>query len=389
MAGPLPDDGGRRNRRSVGRLPVHGLRRAARHGRIGGVGGGAARLARRAAGPGRPAFVELGGRIPVAPHRAVAAARPSSCWSWAPCWARNSTCRWRRNSSGRSRPQAIASLETARERHFVWVRPDGVRCAFVHDKIRAALLARLSPEERQRPARSRGDFAASQRARTAFSTWPITSTPPGTANRPCPTPCCAAGQARSQHSLEVAEQQYRIADRGRSVGGPGHAIRHRRGAGRRAHAAGALRRGRRAVPAGRPLARRIRRGQDPGQDRRTGLQARRHGERHAGLRGHAPPAGARPCREACACSCSWLLWEVAVQTLHTLLPGSSCVAAIASRRRPSCWRSACSAGWRTATGSCAVRFQLTVGTPPRLEPGRALPAHRRSWPRPTRSTRRE
>ena len=45
--------------------------------------------------------------------------------------------------------QAIAALEKARERHYVWVRPDGIRCAFVHDKIRAALLARLSPPRRQ------------------------------------------------------------------------------------------------------------------------------------------------------------------------------------------------------------------------------------------------
>ena len=31
----------------------------------------------------------------------------------------------------------------------MWVQPDGVRCAFVHDKIRSALLARLSVEARR------------------------------------------------------------------------------------------------------------------------------------------------------------------------------------------------------------------------------------------------
>ena len=45
--------------------------------------------------------------------------------------------------------QAIAALETARERHYVWVRPDGIHCAFVHDKIRSALLERLSAEQRR------------------------------------------------------------------------------------------------------------------------------------------------------------------------------------------------------------------------------------------------
>ena len=38
--------------------------------------------------------------------------------------------------------------------------------------------------------------------------------PPAAASRPCRIALQAACQARSQHSLEVAEQQYRIADRG-------------------------------------------------------------------------------------------------------------------------------------------------------------------------------
>ena len=50
---------------------------------------------------------------------------------------------------GQDSSQAIAALQQARERHYVWVRADGIRCAFVHDKIRAALLARLSLERRQ------------------------------------------------------------------------------------------------------------------------------------------------------------------------------------------------------------------------------------------------
>jgi len=50
---------------------------------------------------------------------------------------------------GQSLSESLAALETARQRHFVWIRPDGVHCAFVHDKIRASLLERLSGDERQ------------------------------------------------------------------------------------------------------------------------------------------------------------------------------------------------------------------------------------------------
>ena len=44
--------------------------------------------------------------------------------------------------------ETAALLNKARERHFVWLQADGVRCAFIHDKIRSALLARLSAEAR-------------------------------------------------------------------------------------------------------------------------------------------------------------------------------------------------------------------------------------------------
>ncbi len=40
---------------------------------------------------------------------------------------------------------AVAGLNEARERHLLWVRHDGTRCVFVHDRIREALLASLQP----------------------------------------------------------------------------------------------------------------------------------------------------------------------------------------------------------------------------------------------------
>ena len=50
---------------------------------------------------------------------------------------------------GQTPAQAIAALDKARDRHFVWVRPDGMHCTFVHDKIRSALLKSLSEQDRK------------------------------------------------------------------------------------------------------------------------------------------------------------------------------------------------------------------------------------------------
>jgi hypothetical protein len=51
--------------------------------------------------------------------------------------------------AGHPETDAIATLDVARRRHLVWVRPDGGSAVFVHDKIRAALLERLSADERR------------------------------------------------------------------------------------------------------------------------------------------------------------------------------------------------------------------------------------------------
>ena len=44
--------------------------------------------------------------------------------------------------------QSVSALNEARNRHMVWVRANGFQCAFVHDKIREALLARLDARQR-------------------------------------------------------------------------------------------------------------------------------------------------------------------------------------------------------------------------------------------------
>jgi two-component system sensor kinase len=114
---------------------------------------------------------------------------------------------------GQESSQAITALETARERHFVWVRGDDDRCAFVHDKIRTALLARLSSEER-RELHYRIALSLHDKARERVFELAYHFDAAGHSERAQPYAFQAAAQARSQYSLEVAEQQYRIADRG-------------------------------------------------------------------------------------------------------------------------------------------------------------------------------
>ena len=108
--------------------------------------------------------------------------------------------------------ETAALLNKARERHFVWVQPDGVRCAFIHDKIRAALLARLSGEARRDLHRQIAlSLQKSLPERVFDLAYHFDAA--GHHERALEYALLAARQARSQHSLEVAEQQYRIAER--------------------------------------------------------------------------------------------------------------------------------------------------------------------------------
>ena len=46
--------------------------------------------------------------------------------------------------------QSIMALDVARQRRLVWLRPDGSRCVFVHDKIRSAVLDGQAATDRRR-----------------------------------------------------------------------------------------------------------------------------------------------------------------------------------------------------------------------------------------------
>ena len=114
---------------------------------------------------------------------------------------------------GQESSQAITALEKARERHYVWVRPDGVCCAFVHDKIRSALLARLSTERRQE-LHHRIALSLQATALDGIFDLAYHFDAAGHSEQALQYALQSAAQARSRYSLEVAEQQYHIADRG-------------------------------------------------------------------------------------------------------------------------------------------------------------------------------
>ncbi|NLF07948.1 MAG: AAA family ATPase, partial [Pirellulaceae bacterium] len=116
-----------------------------------------------------------------------------------------------------STAQAIATLDTARERHLVWLRPKGAECIFVHDMIRDSLLARITPEIRQdlhlRVARHLQQEDVGRIFDLAYH-----YDAGGDCASALPYALQAAKQARAQYALETAESQYRIALRGADSG---------------------------------------------------------------------------------------------------------------------------------------------------------------------------
>ncbi len=114
---------------------------------------------------------------------------------------------------GMTLADAVIGLDAARKRHMVWTDAEGTRCRIVHDKLREALLDRLAPERRRElHLRVATDLAALDPV-SAFDVafhFDAANEP----RRALPYALTAAEQARAQHALEVAEQQYRIAERG-------------------------------------------------------------------------------------------------------------------------------------------------------------------------------
>ncbi|MBN8627517.1 MAG: response regulator [Planctomycetes bacterium] len=111
---------------------------------------------------------------------------------------------------------ALNLLDLARERHLLWMRSDGSRCAFVHDKIRATLLERLDSAERKRLHLRAAVHLRVQGNRNTFELayhFDAADEP----QQALPFALESAEQARARHALETAEQQYQIALRGAST----------------------------------------------------------------------------------------------------------------------------------------------------------------------------
>jgi two-component system sensor kinase len=109
--------------------------------------------------------------------------------------------------------EAIAALYVAQQRHIVWARATDDQCAFIHDKLRQTLLDRLPEHERRDlHLRAAEDLERQEPDRVFDLAYHFDAA--GENERALPYALAAAQRARSQHSLEIAEEQYRIAARG-------------------------------------------------------------------------------------------------------------------------------------------------------------------------------
>ncbi|MEX2551585.1 MAG: AAA family ATPase, partial [Actinomycetota bacterium] len=126
--------------------------------------------------------------------------------------------------TGQSHDDALKALAEARSRKIVWLDESGGRCHFLHDKIREALLGKLDGEERtelhRRAALQIEELDSSRVFELAYH-----FDAAGEAERALPFAVAAAEHARSQHTLEIAEAHYRMADR--SAANAGLATRRR------------------------------------------------------------------------------------------------------------------------------------------------------------------
>ncbi len=112
---------------------------------------------------------------------------------------------------GQDAEAAAAAVAEARRRHILWTSGD--RCTFVHDKLREALLGQLEADDR-RALHRRAALAFEAQSDDRIFELAYHFDAAGEAARALPYALAAADRARAQHALEIAERQYRIAERG-------------------------------------------------------------------------------------------------------------------------------------------------------------------------------
>jgi two-component system sensor kinase len=121
--------------------------------------------------------------------------------------------------SGQPAAEAVAALDEARRRHLVWAKAQGTLCVFVHSKIRETLLSRI-PEVERKELHLRAALHLERHHPENVFDLAYHFDAAGDSERALPHALNAAEQARAQHSLEIAEQQYRIAQRGAQAADP-------------------------------------------------------------------------------------------------------------------------------------------------------------------------
>lgn len=107
----------------------------------------------------------------------------------------------------------ISAIDEARRRKIVWGRATEGRYRFVHDKLRETLLEMLPHGERRRLHREAARHLEADGEGHAFDlAYHLDAA--GEPERALPYALKAAEQARAQHALELAENQYEVARRG-------------------------------------------------------------------------------------------------------------------------------------------------------------------------------
>jgi signal transduction histidine kinase/DNA-binding NarL/FixJ family response regulator/tetratricopeptide (TPR) repeat protein len=103
----------------------------------------------------------------------------------------------------------LERLEEPKRLHLIWVPAAGTTCSFLHDQIRTAFLDTLTPEEHRRIHLRAADYLVENYSYRVFE---ISSHYAGGGRPDLARPFAlkASKLARSRHSLEIAEEQYRI-----------------------------------------------------------------------------------------------------------------------------------------------------------------------------------
>jgi PAS domain S-box-containing protein len=114
--------------------------------------------------------------------------------------------------------EVVSALREAERRQVIWADAQGTRYVFVHDKLREALLERLSQEERRSLHLSAAERIEAHAPERVFEL-AYHFDAAGEGERALTHALAAAERARAQHALGIAEHQYLIAERGAAHAG--------------------------------------------------------------------------------------------------------------------------------------------------------------------------